>query len=166
MRYSKYKEIAAKKDEIKTESLLPSEKAAQQHSYWNYLQLMDWKFLEEAHVDPLESGWILRKGFCHPVYMYIQNKLLHQLIYSSLYVASANVLQKVLAQRIVHVKKWTILCCSMWTLPQWQLPKQKFHKEFRGRYFWIKWQKKYFWHFEFAWYLKVHPCTFLKNRDL
>ena len=49
-------EIAAAKDEIKTESRPSSENAAQQHSYRVYLQAMDWKFLEEAHVDPLEWG--------------------------------------------------------------------------------------------------------------
>ena len=68
MRYSKYREIAATKDEIKTESLPPSENAAQQHSYRIYLQVVDWKFLEEAHVDPLEWSWVIRNGFYHPVY--------------------------------------------------------------------------------------------------
>ena len=68
MTYFKYMEIAATKDEIKTESLPPSENAAQQHSYRVYLQLMDWKFLGEAHVDPLEWGWVLRNGLYHPVY--------------------------------------------------------------------------------------------------
>ena len=49
-------EIAATKDEIKIESLPPSENAVQQHSYRVYLQVMDWKFPEEAHVDLLESA--------------------------------------------------------------------------------------------------------------
>ena len=62
MRYSKYREIAATKDEIKTESLPPSENAAHQHSYRIHLQVMDWKFLEEAHVDPLEWSWVIRNG--------------------------------------------------------------------------------------------------------
>ena len=61
-------EIAATKDEIKIESLPPSENATQQHSYRVYLQVMDWKFLKEAYVDPLEWGWVLRNGLYHPVY--------------------------------------------------------------------------------------------------
>ena len=61
-------EIAATKDEIKIELLPPSENAAQQHSYRVYLQVMDSKFLEEAHVDPLKWGWVLRNGLYHPVY--------------------------------------------------------------------------------------------------
>ena len=68
MRYSKYMEIAATKDEIKIELLPPSENAAQQHSYRVYLQVTDWKFLEEVHVNPLEWGWILRNELYHPVY--------------------------------------------------------------------------------------------------
>ena len=68
MRYSKYIEITATKDEIKIESLPPSENAAQQHSYWVYLQVMVRKFLEEAHVDPLGWGWVLRNWLHHPVY--------------------------------------------------------------------------------------------------
>ena len=61
-------EIAATKDEIKIELLPPSENAAQQHSYRVYLQVTDWKFLEEVHVNPLEWGWILRNELYHPVY--------------------------------------------------------------------------------------------------
>ena len=66
MRYSKYMEIAAAKDAIKIESLPPSENAAQQQSYRVYLQVMDWKFLEEAHVDSLAWGWVFRNGLYHP----------------------------------------------------------------------------------------------------
>ena len=29
---------------------------------------MDWKFLKEAHVGPLEWDWVLRNGLYHPVY--------------------------------------------------------------------------------------------------
>ena len=68
MRCCKYIEIATTKDEIKVKSLPPSENAAQQHSYRVYLQVMDWKFLGEAHFDPLEWGWVLRNGLYHPVY--------------------------------------------------------------------------------------------------
>ena len=49
-------EIATTKDEIKIESLSPSENAARKHSCRVYLQVMDWKLLEKAHVDPLEWG--------------------------------------------------------------------------------------------------------------
>ena len=68
MRYSKYMEIAATKSEIKTESLPSSENTAQQHSFWVYLEVMDWKYLEEAHIDPLEWDWFLCNGLYHPVY--------------------------------------------------------------------------------------------------
>ena len=68
MRCCKYIEIATTKDEIKVKSLPPSENAAQQHSYRVYLQVMDWQFLEHAHVDPLRWGWVLRNGLHHPVY--------------------------------------------------------------------------------------------------
>ena len=54
MRYSNYMEIAATKDEIKTELLPSFENTAQQHSFRVYLEVMDWKYLEEAHTDPLE----------------------------------------------------------------------------------------------------------------
>ena len=41
--------MTATKDGIKTESLPPAEHAAYQHSCRVFLQVMDWKFLEEAH---------------------------------------------------------------------------------------------------------------------
>ena len=82
-------EIAATKDEIKIELLPPSENAAQQHSYRVYLQVMDSKFLEEAHVDPLKWDGSSVMGCIIP---YIQNNPLRQLICSSLYVAGANFL--------------------------------------------------------------------------
>ena len=68
MRHCKYIEIVATKDEIKIKSLPPSENAAQQHSYRVYLQVMDRKFLEQAHVDPLRWEWVLLNGLYHPVY--------------------------------------------------------------------------------------------------
>ena len=54
MRYSKYMKIAAKKYEIKIESLPASENAAQKHFYRVYPQVMDWKLLEETPVDLLQ----------------------------------------------------------------------------------------------------------------
>ena len=68
MRYSKYMEIAATKDEIKIESLSSFENTAQQHSFWVYLEVMDWKYLQEAHIDPLEWDWFLCNGLYYPVY--------------------------------------------------------------------------------------------------
>ena len=47
-------EIAAKKYEIKIESLSASENAAQKHFYRVYPQVMDWKLLEETPVDLLQ----------------------------------------------------------------------------------------------------------------
>ena len=61
-------EITATKEEIKLEMLAPSEGSANQHSYRVYLQVMDWKFLEEAHYDPLDWGWTLRGNIFHPIY--------------------------------------------------------------------------------------------------
>ena len=46
-------ETAATKDGIKTESLPPSEHAAYQHSCRVFLQVIDWKFLEEANCNPV-----------------------------------------------------------------------------------------------------------------
>ena len=67
MRCSKFMETTATEDGIKIESLRLLENADQQHSYWVYLQVMDWKFLEKDHADPLESGWVLCNGY-HPRY--------------------------------------------------------------------------------------------------
>ena len=61
-------EVATTKNVIKIESLPPSENVAQQYSYRVYLLVTDWKFLEEAHADPLEWAWVLLNGLYHPVY--------------------------------------------------------------------------------------------------
>ena len=68
VRYSKYMKIAAKKYEIKIESLPTSENAAQKHSYRLYLQVMDWKLLEDTPIDLLEWDWVLRNGLYYRVY--------------------------------------------------------------------------------------------------
>ena len=95
IRYSKYIGVVTTKNGVQIVSLPSSENATQQHPYQVYLQVMDWKLLEEAHNDPLEWGWVFCNG------SYIQSDLLHQVICSSLYIASANIHQKVLAQQIV-----------------------------------------------------------------
>ena len=68
MRYSKYMEMAAIKDGIKTESLSHSEHVAYQHSCRVFLQVMDWRFLEEAHHNPVSWGWTLQNGLYHPIF--------------------------------------------------------------------------------------------------
>ena len=67
VRYSKYMEMAATNKTIKIESLPPYERAACQHSFRVYLQVMDWKYLEENHYDPSDWGWSLKGGFYHPI---------------------------------------------------------------------------------------------------
>ena len=59
-------EMAATNKTIKIESLPPSERAACQHSFRVYLQVMDWKYLEENHYDP--SDLSLKGGFYHPIF--------------------------------------------------------------------------------------------------
>ena len=68
MRYSKYMKIAAKKYEIKIESLPASENAAQKHFYRVYPQVMDWKLLEETPVDLLQWDQVIRNGLYYRVY--------------------------------------------------------------------------------------------------
>ena len=129
-------EIAATKDEIKIESLSPSENAAQQHSYRVYLQVMDSKFLEEAHVDPLKWGWVLRNGLYHPVYTEQPAAPAYLLKFVR---CRCKLSLKSPCSMNCSCKKWTILCCSMWTLRRWRLSKRKSHKEFGGRDLWRKW---------------------------
>ena len=58
--------MAATKDGIKIESLPSSEHAAYQHSCRVFLQVIDWKFLEEAHYNPV--SWTLQNGLYHPIF--------------------------------------------------------------------------------------------------
>ena len=66
--YSKYMEMATTNKSIKIESLPPNNGAAWQHSLRVYLQVMDWKHLEENHYDPSEWGWKLEGGHYHPLF--------------------------------------------------------------------------------------------------
>lgn len=61
-------EMATTNKSIKIESLPPSNGAAWQHSLRVYLQVMDWKHLEENHYNPSEWGWKLEGGRYHPVF--------------------------------------------------------------------------------------------------
>ena len=137
MRYSKYMKIAATKEEIKTESLPPSENATQQHSYWVYLQVMDWKFLEEW-------GWVPRNGWNHHVYTEQPATPVDLLKFVR---CKCKLFSKSPCLTNFSCKKMDYTVLQHWTLLRWRLSKQKSHKEFGGRYLWIKRQKKYFWHF-------------------
>ena len=53
---------------FKIESLPPSEGSAYQHALRVFLQVSDWKFLQEAHRDPVDWGWVLRNGEYFPIY--------------------------------------------------------------------------------------------------
>ena len=57
--------MAATKDGTKMESLPSSKHAAYQYFCRVFLQVMDWKFLEEAHYNLV--SWTLQNGLYHPI---------------------------------------------------------------------------------------------------
>ena len=59
--------MAATNTSIKIESLPLSEDSAYQHSLRVYLQVMNWKFLEEGDCNPTDCGWIPCNGQYCPV---------------------------------------------------------------------------------------------------